>query len=362
MHLLITGTGQLARMMALAARPLGVDCSFVAEDGEDTAAVTDLGSVIRWRPGQGIAGQLSVLPTAITTEKEKVPTALIAELSGLAPFRPTPAALRICQDRSLEKRFLVEQGIGTAPYVDVQLAEALDAAVTALRFPIVLKACHSGYDGKHQWRVRQHEDLEAIRNSLIYPLIAEEFVEFERELSVNVVRDIHGAVKVYPIMENLHREGVLVTTVAPAPGLAPERAEAAAAIGCRIAEALDYVGSLTAELFDSPGGLLVNELAPRPHNSGHWTMRGAGVCQFANHVRAVLGLPTATPRLIEPVAMVNVLGRIPPLESLLGDDVEVHLYQKAPRPGRKLGHLLIGGDPATLSERAASLLLRIEAI
>jgi 5-(carboxyamino)imidazole ribonucleotide synthase len=150
-----------------------------------------------------------------------------------------------------------------------------------------------------------------------------------------------------------------VTTTAPAQA-AEKTVEAAVAIASRIVDALDYVGSLTAELFDTDQGLLVNELAPRPHNSGHWTMRGTPVCQFENHVRAVLGLPVATPRVLEPVAMINVLGRLPDLSQLLTDDVQVHLYQKSERPGRKLGHLLITGDPSALSELAQQWLLRIE--
>jgi len=361
MQLLIAGSGQLARMMALAARPLGVDCSFVAEPDEDTSAVAGLGTLVQWSPGASMDDLLAVAPTAITTEKEKVAPELIAALSRLAPFRPAPGALLTCQDRALEKRFLVDHGIGTAAFADVPDAAALESALTGLRFPLVLKACRSGYDGKHQWRAANRDELECLLPSLVFPLIAEEFIAFTRELSVNVVRDIHGATQVYPVMENQHRNGILVTTIAPAPAMDDREIAAAVAIGRTIAEALDYVGSMTVELFECPDGrLLVNELAPRPHNSGHWTMRGTPVCQFANHVRAVLGLPIASPRVIEPVAMVNVLGRLPALGPLLQEDIEVHLYQKAERPGRKLGHLLIAGEESTLRARADALLRRIE--
>jgi 5-(carboxyamino)imidazole ribonucleotide synthase len=359
MRLLIAGSGQLARMIALAAKPLGIDCVFVSEPGEDTSAVVGLGDLIAWAPGRDVAAELSVSIDAVTTEKEKVAPALIQQLAVVAPFRPAPAALRICQDRALEKQFLVESGIATSPFAIAQSAEDLDGALSGLRFPVVLKSCRTGYDGKHQWRLRTREDLTAVSAELVFPLIAEEFVVFSRELSINVVRDTHGRAYFYPLMENTHRDGILVTTTAPA--AADDQTSAAAIdIASRIVSALDYVGSLTAELFDTEQGLMVNELAPRPHNSGHWTMRGTPVCQFENHVRAVLGLPVAAPRVIEPVAMINVLGRLPALAQLLTDDVQVHLYQKSERPGRKLGHLLITGDPAELPQLAQQWLHRIE--
>src|SRR5690606_24979164 len=279
----------------------------------------------------------------VTFEFENVPHDAVAFLAGRRPARPGPAALAVCQDRLAEKRFCAAAGIATAPFAAVAAAGDLDAALAATGLPAVLKTNRLGYDGKGQAPVRSAAEAEAAWHRLgAVDCILEGFVPFERELSVIAARDLAGTVSCYPAVENRHRAHILAETIAPA-RLDDGTAAAAEAIATTLIRSLDIVGLLAVELFlTGDGRLLVNGLAPRPHNSGHWTMDACAASQFDQFVRAVCGLPLAPIGRHADAVMTN----------LLGDDIEswlelaadptahLHLYGKAEaRPGRKMGHV-----------------------
>jgi 5-(carboxyamino)imidazole ribonucleotide synthase len=336
----IVGGGQLGRMLALAGIPLGYRFRFL-EPGPDPPA-RELGEVVAApyddpegldRFAQGLA--------AVTYEFENVPVEAARRLARLLPVHPAPPALEMAQDRLAEKEAFRQLGIGTAPFRAVDSLGELREGVEELGLPGVLKTRRFGYDGKGQEVLGSPEELEPAWERLGgRPLILEGFVDFRRELSVLAVRGHDGATACYPLVENVHADGVLWESRAPAPGVSVDLQEEARALASRVLEELDYVGVLAVELFDTAEGLLANEMAPRVHNSGHWTQNGAVTSQFENHVRAVAGLPLGSAEALGPSAMVNLLGTVPEMGPLLElARVHVHLYDKAPRPGRKLGHV-----------------------
>jgi 5-(carboxyamino)imidazole ribonucleotide synthase len=271
---------------------------------------------------------------------------------------PPARALDVAQDRLVEKQTLNELGIATAPFRAVDTVDDLRAAAEALGLPGVLKTRRGGYDGKGQAVLRSDADLEPVFASLGgVPLILEGFVAFERELSIVAVRAAGGEVRAWPVVENLHREGILRVTRAPAPGC-DEGVQARAEACIRpLLDSLDYVGVCCVELFDVGGQLLANEIAPRVHNSGHWTIEGAETSQFENHVRAVTGMPLGSTAARGPSAMVNIIGTMPDRDAVLRvPGSHFHDYGKEPRPGRKLGHVTVTApDAATLELRLAEL-------
>ena len=295
----------------------------------------------------------------VTYEFENVPVEAARALAESVPVHPTHGALEMAQDRLLEKRRFRELGIPTAPFLPVSTEGELSAALEAIGVPSVLKTRRLGYDGKGQCVIGSAEEgrraWEALRGR--GPLLLEGFVEFSRELSILAVRGRGGERGFYPVVETHHREGVLDVALAPASFPAPGIEGEAEEFAGRILEALDYVGVLALELFETPGGLLANEMAPRVHNSGHWTLDGAECSQFENHLRAVCGYPLGSTRPAGFSAMVNILGEVPPVEELLGlPGVHLHLYDKSPRPGRKLGHVNVrGSTPSELEERLERL-------
>lgn len=336
----VIGGGQLGRMLALAGMPLGLRFRFL-EPSEDPS-VRGLGQIVvaPYDAPTGLEAFARGL-SAVTYEFENVPVDAARHLARTVRVDPTPDALELAQDRLVEKEGFQGMGIGTAPWRPVDSREELERAIEDLGLPAVLKTRRFGYDGKGQEVLEGRGDVEAAWERLGgRPLILEGFVDFRRELSILAVGGRDGRVRCYPLVENEHRDGILVRSRAPAPSVAPETAAEARRIAEKVLGSLGYVGVLAIELFDTADGLLANEMAPRVHNSGHWTQDGAVSSQFENHVRAVAGLPLGSTDALGPSAMVNLLGTVPDVTRLLElPGVHLHLYDKAPRPGRKLGHV-----------------------
>jgi 5-(carboxyamino)imidazole ribonucleotide synthase len=337
------GGGQLARMLALAAHPLGVRT--VALDPADDACAGDVAELIldAYDSPAGL-DRLAQRSDVVTFEFESVPAASAERLAAAVTVQPPPWALEVAQDRLHEKRLFGELGIETAPFRAVDAQTDLDGA----ELPAVLKTRRLGYDGKGQRVLRGAADADGAFAELGgVPCILEQLVEFDRELSVIAARSAAGDVVCYPLVENRHRDGILRISHAPAPELTPQLQEQGERYARHLLDRLGYVGVLALELFQVDDRLLANEMAPRVHNSGHWTIEGAETSQFENHVRAVCGLPLGSVALRAPSTMVNLIGGQPPLPQLAAiPHAHVHLYGKAPRRGRKIGHVTIsaGGD------------------
>jgi 5-(carboxyamino)imidazole ribonucleotide synthase len=344
----VVGGGQLGLMLGLAGEPLAIRCRFL-DPAKDAPAGRIGELLVGAYDDAALLQRLAAGADAVTYEFENFP-------AGAAPrgVLPPARALAISQDRLAEKELCAELGIETAPYAPVDDARGLATALDRLGTPAILKTRRLGYDGRGQAALRDRADATRAWETLAgSPLLLEARVQFARELSIIGVRGQRGETRFYPLVENVHRAGILRVSRAPA---APERQEAAERIAAALLDALDYVGVLTVELFDTAGGLLVNELAPRVHNSGHWTIEGAETSQFDNHLRAILGLPLGRTDALGASAMVNLIDETPPLERLLAlPRAHVHLYGKEPRPGRKLGHVTLVGAAEDDVARALEL-------
>lgn len=349
----VLGGGQLGRMLALAGYPLGLRCRFL-----DPAADAPAGHLAEHITGDygnpETLERFAAGVDVVTYEFENVPVDAARALARHAPVIPPPEALEVAQDRLSEKTLFARLGIPTAPFEPVETREELDAALQRTGLPAVLKTRRLGYDGKGQVVLREPADAGPAWESLgSVPLILEGFVQFERELSVLAVRGRSGETAYYPLVHNEHQEGILRVSIAPVQDLSPEVQAQAEGYARRVLEALGYVGVLAIELFGIGDALLANEMAPRVHNSGHWTIEGAETSQFENHLRAVAGLPLGaiTPRGHS--AMLNIIGAPPDSAAVLRvPGAHLHLYGKAPRPGRKLGHVTLrADDPLTLAAR-----------
>ena len=302
--------------------------------------------------------QLAANSDLVTFEFESVPESSAALLSQSCPVFPPPRALAVGQDRLLEKRMFQSLEIPTATYAEVGSNSDLVAALDQVPVPARLKSRRLGYDGHGQALVLESGELEGAWVELgRAPAILEQVVPFERELSALSVRARGGEVASYPLVENHHEAGILRLTLAPAPGLTPELESQAAAPSAALLDQFEYVGLLAVELFQVEGRLLANEIAPRVHNSGHWTMDGAHCSQFENHLRAGLGWPLGGTSSSGYTAMLNILSVEPdPAEVLSLPDAHLHLYDKEPRPGRKLGHVNISGpDPIQVTTQLQAL-------
>jgi 5-(carboxyamino)imidazole ribonucleotide synthase len=291
----------------------------------------------------------------VTYEFESVPVAATERLESRVRVAPPPEALRVAQDRLSEKQCFRALGIPTADFAEVNTERELYEACERLGYPCVLKTRRLGYDGKGQRRLGSAGDVgEAWASLGQLPLILERFVRFERELSLIAARGRDGQTAFYPLVENLHRDGILRLTRAPAAGSAALQQRAEGYVRA-LFERLGYVGVLALELFDSQGELVANEFAPRVHNSGHFTIEGARTSQFENHLRAVLGWPLGSTEVVEPCAMLNCIGVMPdPTQVLRVFGTHLHDYGKAPRAGRKLGHITVCGQHE-LEQRLAEL-------
>ena len=337
----ILGGGQLGRMLSVAASRLGYACH-VYEPGDAPAAQVAAKHVRASYEDIGALREFAEGVDVITYEFENVPATALDLLEALRPIRPGTRALAVSQDRLTEKTFLEGLGLSVAPFRDVRDADGLAAALDELGTPAILKTRRLGYDGKGQVRIdAASQAADALAAMAGADAILEGFVAFEREVSVIAARGLSGEVVCYDPGENVHRDGILRNTTVPATLTAAQRMDAALLAG-RILNALDYVGVMGVELFVTAGGLVVNEIAPRVHNSGHWTQGGCAVDQFEQHVRAVAGLPLGDGQRHADVVMENLIGddmdRLPAL--LAEPATQVHLYGKAEaRAGRKMGHV-----------------------
>ena len=341
----VLGAGQLARMLALAGIPLGF--KFIYVDPSHSSPASLLGEQIVAPFEDATALQkLADSSDLITYEFENIPVSVVRKLAQTRSVFPPPIALESSQDRLLEKQFFNQHGIDTAPFYPVDDQPSLEQAIAVLKLPLILKTRRFGYDGKGQFLVKSLEDAITAFNQLGQKgIIAEGFVKFDRELSCIAVRGIDGATFFYPLVENFHHEGILRLSLAPAQVHAADiNLQASAQVG-RILQALDYVGILAVEFFEKEGKLIANEMAPRVHNSGHWTIEGAETSQFENHIRAVAGLPLGDPKPRGFSAMINIIGSMPDATKVLQIlGAHLHDYGKEPRAGRKLGHLTIRAD------------------
>lgn len=353
----ILGAGQLGRMLALAGYPLGLD--FVFLDPAEQACAAPLGDHLHASFDDTVALQEFCDTCAVATyEFENVPAASAEFVAAHRALYPAPTALAASQDRLNEKRLFDALGIPVPRYLPVATPEALKLAVQSVGLPAVLKTRRMGYDGKGQAVLRTPQDILPAWQQLCptqpQALILEAFVPFEREVSCLVVRARDGQVAFYPLVENIHRDGILHLS---RPGAAdPLQAQAEQHVRALV-EHLDYVGVLAFEFFVAQGQLYANEIAPRVHNSGHWTIEGAEVSQFENHLRAVAGWPLGSTALRGCSAMVNLIGDVPDKTALMAiPGLHLHLYGKTPKPQRKVGHVtLTAADHGELKQRLALL-------
>ena len=344
----ILGGGQLGRMLAVAAAQLGFKVHIYAPDAESVAAeVAAHHSQAAWDDEPRLAA-FAAACDIVTFEFENVPVDTVRFLSGHVAVHPGARALEIAQDRLAEKTFVAGLGGRTAPFASVPDRAALDAALGGIGAPAILKTVRMGYDGKGQARLAATEDADAAWEAIgRHAAILEGFVAFEHEFSVILVRGIDGEIRYWDSTVNVHEGGILATASLPPPPVVADQQDEARAMMAGIAAALDYVGVLTGEFFATDAGPVFNEMAPRVHNSGHWTIEGAVASQFENHIRAIAGLPlgsTATRQL--PVVMRNLIGAdIAAIPALLADgNCHVHHYSKTEvRDGRKLGHATWAG-------------------
>jgi len=352
----ILGAGQLGRMLALAGYPLGL--RFRLFDSVSNACAGDCGQLVCGSYDDTAAlDAFASGVDVVTYEFENVPVASARHLNGRVPVFPPPQALETAQDRLNEKTMFRTLGIETPPFQAIGSRDELESALKSIGFPAVLKTRRLGYDGKGQFVIKDPSQTAAAWETLgSAPLILEGFVPFQRELSILSVRGRGGETKFYPLVENQHRGGILRLSRAPAPGVTPELQARAEALAESVLKTLDYVGVLAIELFELNGRLLANEIAPRVHNSGHWTIEGAQTSQFENHLRAVLGWPLGSTAARGQCAMVNLIGQTPDRGEMLSiPGAHVHLYGKTAAPGRKLGHVtLVEPDVATLNARLSS--------
>jgi 5-(carboxyamino)imidazole ribonucleotide synthase len=354
----VLGGGQLGWMLGLAGIPLGLSFAFLdPADGAPAAAVGEL--VVGALDDIEAARRASAGAVVVTYEWEGVPASTARALDSIAPVHPPARALDVAQDRVVEKETLRALGIATAPFRAVDSVADLRAAVEAIGLPAVLKTRRGGYDGKGQAVLREPADVDAAWSRLgAAPCILEGFVDFDRELSIVAARGPDGETACWPAVENHHRDGILRLTRAPAPGLddvLQDRAESAVR---PLLDDLDYVGVCCVELFDVGGELLANEIAPRVHNSGHWTIEGAETSQFENHLRAILGWPIGSTTARGASAMVNCIGAMPDRDPILRTPgAHLHDYGKSARPGRKVGHVTVTApDAEQLEARLAPVL------
>ncbi len=345
----ILGGGQLGRMLSVAASRLGLK-SHIFEPGANPPAgqVADQVTTAQYEDKAALRA-FAASVDVITYEFENIPTSALDLLESLRPVRPGREALRVSQDRLTEKDYLSALGLKTAPYAVVDDADSLEAAIASVGISSILKTRRFGYDGKGQARIMSPDDASAALADMAgAPALLEGFVDFSHEVSVIGARGTAGDVACFDPGENVHRDGILRTTTVPARLSAGQRADAVLLTG-QILNALDYVGVMGVELFVTSGGLVVNEIAPRVHNSGHWTQQGCAVDQFEQHIRAVAGWPLGDGSRYADVVMENLIGddmdRVPVIAGEAG--ASLHLYGKAEvKPGRKMGHVNRVGNPA----------------
>ena len=344
-HIAIIGSGQLARMMALDGIPMGMRFSFLVDEGEDTRCVNALGNVVvRCGEAGDIYRQLGE-PDVVTVEKEHVDIDLLKGLQAHCPVHPNPDALKIFKNRLQEKLSLQSLSIPLAPFQSVTSREELQQALRSLDKPIFLKSEEQGYDGYNQHRITR-DNAEQVLDAVSFAgaWVAEEFVPFEREVSFLAARGGNGDIAFYPAVENYHRNGTLLRSIAPAPSLSASQIATGHRYLSDILVKTDYVGLICMECFVVGDDILVNEIAPRVHNSGHWTAKGALTSQFENHLRAIAGLPLGSCEARGISGMLNLLGVTATAAQVVDEHCFLTLYGKTQQPRRKLGHIVVSGQ------------------
>ena len=358
MKVLVLGAGQLARMMALAGAPLNISIS--AYDVNSDAIVHPL---TQQNLGKGLANAIADADV-VTAEFEHIPLPVLAQCQQSGKFLPGETAIKAGGDRRLEKQLLDSASVRSASYHIINNEADFKAAISKLGLPLVFKSALAGYDGKGQWRLKQAEQAAALWQDISaflaadseQAIVAEQFIPFQREVSLIGARNSKGEVQVYPLTENHHVNGVLSVSLAIAGN--EQLQQQAQQMFTAVAKQLNYIGVLAIEFFDVNGELLVNEIAPRVHNSGHWTQQGADVCQFEQHLRAVCDLPLGSTALVRPSLMVNILGEDTVPEQILAlPGLHLHWYGKSKRVGRKMGHINVSAaDNAQLKQRFEQLI------
>lgn len=345
MKVLVLGAGQLAQMMYLAAAPLGVDVKAV--DVSNNSVVNPINK-------ESFEHDLSIAiddADAITVEFEHIPEALLDQVHQTGKLHPNVQSILAGADRVREKRLLKSQNIPNCKHLILTSQEQLTNVISELGERVIFKSSRDGYDGYGQWRMSKASDFEELQTVFAgldlnkVPLIAEKMVDFDREISVIGARDKRGNVRIYDIAENLHHQGQLHVSIAPATNVSEQLIAQAHSIFTTIAQALDYVGVLAVELFQIGDQLLVNEIAPRVHNSGHWTQDGSETCQFEQHIRAVLDFPLGSTATYSVTAMVNIIGCTSFSRDLIAiEGCNLHWYGKTLREKRKMGHINVVAD------------------
>lgn len=366
----ILGGGQLGRMLAFEGRRMGYRVQVLDPAGDGPAASVADGCVVGALDDVAAAVALARRADVVTLETEHVPAALLEEVARVAPLRPSAPVLATIQDRLTQKQFLARLGLPQARFAPAGSLAQLEAGLAQVGLPAILKTRRDGYDGKGQVRIERRGDAAAALAAIAgAPAVVETHVAFLREVSVVLARGLDGKTAFYPLAENTHRRHILHTSVMPAPQPAKVRRRAFAIAGA-IAAALDHVGVMAVEMFLlADGALLVNEIAPRVHNSGHATYGAALTSQFEQHLRAILGLPLGDPALLRPAVIVNLLGDLwrqgpPPFARLVdAPNARLHLYGKTHAyPGRKMGHILVVDRLAEAALATAEMLhARLEA-
>ena len=355
----ILGGGQLARMMALSGYTLGFE--FVFFDPSKDACAGQLGELINADYQNELAlEEFCQKVDIVTLDFENVPVETVRFVQKKKPVFPSPEVLEIAQDRLLEKQFCHSIGVPTAEFETINSKDELTFAAKKFNYDAILKTRRMGYDGKGQYRISQVDDIKTIPEKLFeQDLILEKRVPFNREVSVIVARNGKGEIKTWPLCENKHKEGILTTTIVPAKTQPLD--ELTTEYAKQLAAALNYVGVLVIEFFQTDDHVFVNEMAPRVHNSGHWTIEGAYTSQFENHLRAGLNLPLGSTEMSGMAAMLNWIGAFPEnVLSINEPNLHWHIYGKEPRPGRKIGHsTLLATTPQELHDKIVSLVKKL---
>lgn len=356
----ILGCGQLARMLSLAAKPLGIDTiCLVAEPTSTENHMTPVfaGSYDNPEDLERFANEIDI----ITYEFENIPHAVAERLQQISRLHPNANALFQTQDRLHEKTLFQSLDINTPKFKAIESENELREAIAELGLPALVKTRRFGYDGKGQYLIKSEQDIKIAWQTLApAKLIVEEFINFEYEVSIIAVRNNKQDIRFYPLAQNKHQNGILYLTEVISNK--PELQTQAEQIATKILTTLDYVGVLAIELFVTPSGLTANEMAPRVHNSGHWTIDGAITSQFENHIRAICGLPLGVTDAIGHCAMLNCIGTMPPLTDILAlDNCHYHDYQKQPRENRKLGHVnLVATNAESYQDKLQQLMKIIQ--
>ena len=353
----ILGGGQLARMLALAGYPLGVQ--FVVLDPDTQAGAAGLSHHLQGAyDDRALLAELAEQADVVTYEFENVPAEVASFLASRTQVYPPANALAVAQDRLVEKNFFKQLGIGTAPFAAIDCLEDLQQAMSQIGYPAILKSRRMGYDGKGQVVLNSADELQTAWESMKgVASIVEGFVHFKREVSIIAARSPSGEIVYYPLSENQHRKGILRVAECQTNDALQIQAERQVKA---LLEALDYVGIIALELFDVDGALLANEFAPRVHNSGHWTIEGAETSQFENHLRAILDLPLGSTQARGYSAMVNFIGGITASSDVLSlANTHLHLYDKDPRKGRKLAHATVRSDEHSEYQRSLKQLISL---